>query len=406
MPRRLLLFASTTGYQIRVFADAARRLGVELTLATDRCHVMEDPWGDHAVAVKFGEGAESTASLIPLARQRFDGVAAVGDKPAILAAQSAEMLGLPFHPAAAARICGDKFLSRERLRAAGMRVPSFFRAAFDEDAGSLAQRAPYPCVLKPLGLSASRGVIRADDRWSFVHAFERIRKMGERELQVESYIPGREFALEGLVTNGDLRPIAIFDKPDPLEGPFFEETIYTAPSREPDDVQRQLIGAAAQAVHALGLRHGPVHAELRYNAEGAWTLEAHARPIGGLCAKALRFKGGVPLEEVILRHALGEDVSGIELEEGALGVMMIPIPKGGIFHSASGIEDAERVYGVEDVIVTAKAGQRFIPLPEGASYLGFIFARGAEPAAVERALRAAHGKLRFEIATALETLPA
>ena len=406
MPRKLLLFASTTGYQIRVFADAARRLGVELTLATDRCHVMEDPWGDRAVAVKFGEGPESAESLAALARQRFDGVVAVGDKPAMLAAQAAEMFGLPFHPAAAAHICGDKFLSRERFRAAGMRVPSFFRAPFGEDARALAERAPYPCVLKPLGLSASRGVIRADDGLSFVQAFERIRKMGERELQVERYIPGREFAIEGLATNGEFRALAIFDKPDPLEGPFFEETNYLTPSREPDDVQRELIGAAAQAVRALGLRHGPVHVELRHNAEGAWMLEAHARPIGGLCAKALRFSGGVPLEEVILRHALGEDVSGLELEEGASGVMMIPIPKGGVFHSVSGIEDAARVSGVEDVIVTAKPGQHLIPLPEGASYLGFIFARGAESAAVERALRAAHGKLRFEIATALETLPA
>jgi biotin carboxylase len=261
-------------------------------------------------------------------------------------------------------------------------------------------------VLKPLGLSASRGVIRADDGLSFVQAFERIRKMGEGELQVESYIPGREFALEGLATDGELRALAIFDKPDPLEGPFFEETIYVTPSREPDDVQRELIRAAAQAVRALGLRHGPVHAELRHNAGGAWMLEAHARPIGGLCAKALRFSGGVPLEELILRHALGEDVSGLQLEEGASGVMMIPIPKGGVFHSVSGIEDAGRVCGVEDVIVTANPGQRLIPLPEGASYLGFIFARGAEPAAVERALRAAHGKLRIDIATALETLPA
>ena len=406
MPKRLLLFASTTGYQIRVFAEAARRLGVELTLATDRCHVMDDPWGDHAVAVKFGDAEESAESLALLAHERFDGVAAVGDKPAVLAAQAAELLGLPFHPPAAAQACGDKFLARQMFQAAGMLVPSFFRAVFDEDARALAERAPYPCVLKPLGLSASRGVIRADDASAFVTAFERIRKMGERELQVESYIPGREFAVEGLATNGDFRAIAIFDKPDPLEGPFFEETIYVTPSRESDDVQRELIGTVARAVRALGLRHGPVHAELRYNAEGAWMLEAHARPIGGLCAKALRLTGGVPLEEAILRHALGEDVSELQLEEGASGVMMIPIPKGGVFHSAAGIEDAARVCGVDDVIVTAKAGQRLIPLPEGASYLGFIFARGAEPSAVEGALRAAHGKLRFEIATALETLPA
>ncbi len=399
---RLLLFASTTGYQIRVFAEAASRLGVELTLATDRCHVMEDPWGDRAVAVKFDKADESLEALRGL---RFDGVAAVGDRPALLAAQAAEMLGLAFHPPAAARACADKFLSRQILQEAGMRVPEFFRASFNDDVRVLAQRAPYPCVLKPPGLSASRGVIRADNMAQFTAAFERIRKMGERDLQVERYLPGREFAVEGLVTKGEFCPIAIFDKPDPLEGPFFEETIYVTPSREPDNVQRAIIETVSQAVRALGLWHGPVHAELRYNTEGAWMLEAHARPIGGLCARTLRLTGGVPLEEAILRHALGEDVSGLRLEVGASGVMMIPIPKAGIFHSAAGVEDAMRVCGIEDVIITAKAGQKLVPLPEGASYLGFIFARGTAPAAVEKALRGAHGKLRFEIATALETFP-
>src|SRR5262249_15107324 len=156
----------------------------------------------------------------------------------------------------------------------------------------------------PLGLSASRGVIRADDPAQFRAAYERIRRMGEDRVQVESYIPGREFAVEGLVTGGALQVLAIFDKPDPLDGPYFEETIYTTPSREPEEVQRALAAAAAQAAAALGLRHGPVHAELRYNSQGAWMLEAHARPIGGLCARALRFDSGMPLEELIVRHAL------------------------------------------------------------------------------------------------------
>jgi biotin carboxylase len=403
--RRVLLFASTTGYQIRMFDEAARRLGVELTLATDRCHVLDDPWGDRAVAVKF-EGESAGDSLAALRELRFDGVAAVGDKPAMLAAQAAEMLGVPFHGQAAARACADKFLARQIFQAAGMRVPAFFRVGLEEDPRAVAVRAPFPCVLKPLGLSASRGVIRVDDAAGFVTAFERIRKMGEREVQVESYIPGREFAVEGLATHGEFRALAIFDKPDPLEGPYFEETIYVTPSREDAGVQRALIDEVARAVGALGLRHGPVHAELRYTAEGAWMLEAHARPIGGLCAGTLRFTGGVPLEEVILRHATGEDVAALRLEEGASGVMMIPIPKGGVYHSASGVEEASRVCGVENVIITATAGQRLVPLPEGASYLGFIFARGAGAGAVEGALRAAHAKLRFEIATALDTWPA
>ena len=205
------------------------------------------------------------------------------------------------------------------------------------------------------------------------------------------------------MTRGEFQPLAIFDKPDPLEGPFFEETIYVTPSRESDAVQREILSTVAQAVKALGLRHGPVHAELRVNEEGAWMLEAAARPIGGLCARALRF-GGAPLEELILRHAVGEDVSRARLDGPASGVMMIPIPKGGIYESVDGVDRALATPAVEDVVITAATGQRLVPLPEGASYLGFIFARGDSPDEVEAALRRSHAKLSFRIATALETL--
>jgi biotin carboxylase len=400
VPRRLLLFAATTGYQIRVFADAARRLGVELTLATDRCHVLEDPWGDHAIAVKFDRIAESVEALRSL---ECDGIAAVGDRPALLAAAAAEALGVAFHPLSAARACNDKFLARQLYQAAGLRVPQFFRADLEQEPHTLAGRAPYPCVLKPLGLSASRGVIRANDEREFVDAVRRIRKMGEQQIQVESYIAGREFAVEGLVTAGRFQPLAIFDKPDPLEGPFFEETIYVTPSRESAAVQLELFETTARAVRALGLRHGPVHAELRYNSDGAWVLETAARPIGGLCAKTLVFEPDMPLEEIILRHALGEDVTRAHTKRPASGVMMIPIPKDGIYESVDGLEKARTVPGIEDVIITAKEGQRLVPLPEGASYLGFIFARGDTPTEVEAALRQSHAELQFHVATALET---
>ena len=397
---RLLLFAATTGYQIRVFADAARRLGVSLTLATDRCHVLDDPWGDHALAVQFDRIPESVEVLRGL---HFDGVAAVGDRPAVLAAAAAEKLGVPFHPLAAALACNDKYLARQLYRAAGLRVPSFFRAPIEEDPRSFAEQAPYPCVLKPLRLSASRGVIRANNPAEFLEAFRRIRKLGETYLQVESYIHGREFAVEGLVTRGHFQPLAIFDKPDPLEGPYFEETIYVTPSREPARVQQELLETTARAIEALRLRHGPVHAELRYSAEGAWMLEIAARPIGGLCAKALRFAPSIPLEELILRHAVGEDVSGARLADPASGVMMIPIPKGGIYESVGGTDQARATAGIEEVVITAKAGQQLMPLPEGASYLGFIFGRGDTPQEVESALRQAHAKLTFGIQTALDT---
>jgi biotin carboxylase len=393
--KRLLLFAATTGYQIRTFADAARRVGAELTLATDRCHIMDDPWNDRAIPVKFDRIVESLDGLRTL---KFNGVAAVGDRPALLAAEAASALGIPFHSREAALAGLDKHFARKLYQAAGLRVPQFFQISGEDDA----MRAPYPCVLKPIDLSASRGVIRANNQDEFRGALARIRKIGARAIQVEDYIPGREFAIEGIVTHGRFQAFAIFDKPDPLEGPFFEETIYVTPSREPDAVQQALLDTTAAAVRAVGLYHGPVHAELRYNAAGAWILETHARPIGGLCARAVQFQDGVPLEEIILRHALGEDIAAAS-GPGASGVMMIPIPKAGLYESVEGFDRATTIPGIEDVIITAAEGQRLIPLPEGASYLGFIFARAETPAEVEDALRRSHAELRFRIATTLPT---
>jgi biotin carboxylase len=409
--QRLLLFAATTGYQIRVFADAARRLGVDTTLAADRCNRLDDPWGDHSIAVKFDY--RMPQSVETFRGMQFDGVAAVGDRPAVLAAEVAASLGIPFHPPGAAQACQDKYLARQLYQAAGLPAPAFFRAALTGDAGALARRAPYPCVLKPLGLSASRGVIRANDQAEFVAAFGRIRALLEKNpdlrrlrqhsVQVESYIEGREFAIEGIVTRGVFQPLAIFDKPDPLTGPYFEETIYVTPSREAEAVQAALLDTAGRAVRALGLYHGPVHLEMRWNQEGAWMLDAAARPIGGLCAKALRFDLGT-LEELIIRHAIGEDVTGARLEGPASGVMMVPIPAGGVYESVDGVERARAVPGIEDVTITAKPGERLVPLPEGSSYLGFIFARGDSAQNVEAALRRSHAELRFRIAAALETL--
>ncbi|MCU1260813.1 MAG: ATP-dependent carboxylate-amine ligase domain protein ATP-grasp [Bryobacterales bacterium] len=379
-----------------MFARAADKLGIALTLATDRCHILEDPWADRAVPIRF-EDPSGSAEKIP----ECSGIIAVGDRPTLVAALAAERLGIPFHSFDAVSACNNKHAARERFRAAGLPAPDAF-LAHDHSASA---HAPYPCVLKPLGLSASRGVIRANDEAGFRAAFARIRAMLSHDqaqsIQVESFIEGREFALEGVVTEGDLTVLAIFDKPDPLDGPFFEETIYITPSREGDETQRAIEQTTRAAVKALGLSYGPIHAEMRVNNAGVFMLEVAARPIGGLCARALRFKGGTSLEELLLRHALGEDVSGLTREEAASGVMMIPIPRGGIYEDVRGEDVAREVPGIEDVIVTAKRGQKIVPLPEGASYLGFIFARGAESADVEAALRAAHAKLDFQIAQML-----
>jgi hypothetical protein len=259
-----------------------------------------------------------------------------------------------------------------------------------------------PCVLKPLDLSGSRGVIRANTANEFCDAAARIARMQDGDLLVEDYIPGREFALEGVVTAGKLQTLAIFDKPDPLEGPFFEETIYITPSREPQEVQHQIHATAQVAVTALGLTDGPVHAEMRVNGQGVWILEAAARPIGGLCARVVRFNAPLgTLERLLLRHALGEDVSSAALAPGSHGVMMIPIPRAGVYRGVSGVEDARQVPGIEDIVITAKEGQELLPLPEGATYLGFLFFRAPSGDLVLNGLREVHQRLKFHFSPAL-----
>jgi hypothetical protein len=404
--QKILLVASTTGYQVRQFYDAAKTLGVELVLATDRCHVLDNPWGDDAAAVRFEDPSPGVRALQD--RGPFDGVLAVGDTPAKVAAEAAQLFGLPFHPLEAVQAAADKFLARERFRAAGLPVPHFRLVSLSADPVSEALAASYPCVLKPLHLSASRGVIRADSPPDFEVAFERIRTMlrplRENFLLVEDFIPGREFAIEGVVTTGKLQTLALFDKPDPLDGPFFEETIYITPSGTPAELQDRIVSIVQQAVTALGLHHGPIHAEVRVNERGVWMLEAAGRPIGGLCARVLKFRNQAAdsgLEELLLRHAQGEDVSGAVLSPGAHGVMMIPIPRSGVYRGVEGVEEARATSGIEDVMITAKEGQMLVSLPEGASYLGFLFASGATPADVERDLRLAHSHLKFRISEAL-----
>lgn len=396
---RVLLVAATTGYQVRSFDSAARQLGVELVLATNRCHILEDPWADRAIPVRFEDPAQSAAQV----RGEFDGILAVGDRPALLAAHVAERLPLKFHSPAAVAACGDKHQSRARFAAAGLPAPAHrLWGAHDEPPADL----PYPCVLKALHLSASRGVIRANDADQFRAARDRIAAMVRDEhLQVEAFIPGREFALEGLLRGGRLQCLAIFDKPDPLEGPFFEETIYVTPSREGAASQQAMVDAAQRAVAALGLSDGPIHAEMRVNSSGVWMLEVAARPIGGLCAQTLRFEpGALSLEALLLRHALGEDTTGFTREPRPSGVMMIPVPGHGILQSIDGLEQARAVPGIEDVVITAKLGEELVPLPEGASYPGFLFARAATSEAVIDALRQSHAALSFSLTAKLKVL--
>jgi D-alanine-D-alanine ligase-like ATP-grasp enzyme len=401
--KRLLLVAATTGYQTQMFADAAKELGVDVVLATDRCHVLDDPWRDRALAIRFEDPETAAEAATGL---QVDGIVALGDRPAGVAAAIARRLGLPYNSPESVAACRNKYEARRKFASAGLPVPEFRRIALDD----AAHQSEFPCVLKPLGLSASRGVIRADSPAEFAAAFRRIAALlrspeiarlhepQDRFIQVERFIPGREFALEGILSDGRLQVIAIFDKPDPLDGPFFEETIYVTPSRESAVTQNAMVEATQTACAALGLTRGPVHAEMRVNPEGVWMLEVAARPIGGLCGRVLP-----DLARTIVRHALNE-ANPIPPASEAAGVMMIPIPRAGVYRGVEGVAEALQVPAIHDIVITAKEGQPLIPLPEGSSYLGFIFARGGDPDRVEQALRDAHARLRFEIASALKVV--
>ncbi|MEI7704628.1 MAG: ATP-grasp domain-containing protein [Deltaproteobacteria bacterium] len=420
-PGRLLLLVPTQSYRADDFLAAARRLGVPVLVGTDRCHRIEDAFGatEGLLSIDYRKPEEAAEEIVRAAAlEPIAGLVPGDDGTAVIAALAAERLGLPRNPPAAARRTASKLAQREALGAAGLPVPWFraFPIAGGPDGPS--GEVPYPCVLKPLGLSGSRGVIRADAPGSFRAAWDRVvailstartdrkaRTEGEgSRILVEGFVPGPEVALEGLLRGGQMELLALFDKPDPLDGPFFEETIYVTPSRHPQPLQDTVLRTVAAAAEALGLREGPIHAEARLGPAGPVILEVAARTIGGLCARSLRFGAGASLEEIVVAHAVGMPLSSVRRESRASGVMMLPIPRAGVLHGVTGLASARDVPGIEDVVITAPDGREVVPLPEGDAYLGFAFARCDSPAEVEAALRESHRRLAFEIRPPLPTM--
>ncbi len=408
---RVMLLIPSRSYRAPDFMEAAAKLGVEVVVGSDVRSPVEELSDGRVVGLDFANPEVGAGEIERFAeRYPLDTIVAVDDGGALIAARVARRLELPYNSVASVEATRNKALLRERIAAAGIDSAEYHVLGTSDDPRVAAEALMYPVVLKPLALSASKGVIRADDADEFVAAFERVREilasrdaldecgaeLADRVL-VEGYIPGIEVSLEGVLDGGRLRVLAVFDKPDPLVGPYFEETIYVTPSRLAEDEQARIVETTERACAALGLEDGPVHAELRLNSEGVYPVDIAARSIGGLCSRTLSFGTGMSLEELLLRHAIGAEVPSYERQESAAGVMMIPIPAAGTLRAVTGQAEAEAVALIDSVTISMHIGSEAVPLPEGSEYLGFIFARGETPEVVEAALRESHALLEFEI---------
>ena len=403
--RRVLLLLPTRAYRAADFLEAARGLGVEVVVGAEQRHALDDVMASRVIELPLHRPDVAADAIVEFADEvSLDAIVPVDDAGVAAASLAAERLGLAHSPPGATALTRDKAAMRRRLAEAGVPQPEFVVVAAGEDPVAVAARLGFPVVIKPLELSGSQGVIRADTPADAAAAATRVERMlassaGEdaEPLLIERFVPGVEVAVEGLMRRGTLHTLAIFDKPDPLDGPYFEETLYITPSRLPAGSQRLVVDVTRAAVAGLGLTEGPVHAEVRVDGDAAAVIEVAARSIGGLCARSLRFGLGVSLESLILRHALDLPLRDTTAAHAASGVMMLPIPRAGVLIEVRGREAALEVAGIVGLEFTIAPGVWVQPLPEGDRYLGFMFARGETPAAVESALRRAHAKLDVEI---------
>ncbi len=397
-----MLLTTPRSYRLEAFRVAADRLDIEVITGIDLPDELADQWPG-ALPLPFNDVEAAVERIAAHAVERpLAAVLSVDDSGSLIAAAAAARLGLAHNDPGAAAAARDKAIMRRMLRDGGVAVPWFGEFTTGDDPAEIARNVPYPCVVKPLNLNGSRGVMRANSPAELMAVITRLARLiaadgTPRSYLVERFIPGFEVALEGMLDGGALTVLALFDKPDPLDGPFFEETIYVTPSRLPPGTQEMIASTTARAAVALGLVAGPIHAELRVNDEGAWIVEIAGRSIGGLCSDVLRFGVDASLEDLILRQAAGLPPGDTGRSDRAAGVMMIPIPEAGLLRDVAGMEEAVAVPLIERIEITARLNYPLVPLPEGDSYLGFIFAHGDTPEAVEDALRRAHGCMRFTI---------
>ena len=414
MPRILLLIPTTT-YRTTAFLEAATRLNLEVVVGSDESQALAPLTPGTSLTLNFRDPCKAVAQIVKVAHEApFQAVIGVDDKTVILAAMANQALSLPHNSVESVQATRNKHLMRKALQYSNILSPRFELLSINENPEECSEGFQYPCVLKPTFLSASRGVIRANNSQEFIDAFRQIvtllsnPEIGQdlealsnsetaSEILVEEYIAGKEVALEGLLIKGELKTLALFDKPDPLEGPYFEETLYVTPSRLSQNFQEKIAQVTQQAARTLGLLEGPVHAELRYDGAQVWPIEIAARSIGGLCSRVLEFSRNLSLEELILLHALGSDVQNVQRQQKAAGVMMLPVPERGILQGVTGLAEARNILGIEDILISIPAGELVEPLPYGSRYLGFIFSRGSSAELVENALREAYKCLQIKI---------
>ena len=409
----VLLLIPSHSYRTSDFMRAASDLDISVIVGIDTEFIISADQ-ENVIALNFSDPEEAAEAISEFRPDiSLDAILAVDDAGTLVAAKASQMLELPHNSVSSVELTRDKYalrvaLSRSKLPSPGYKL--FEATQSQDELEHIADSIEYPVVLKPRGLSGSQGVIRANTSIEFIDGFNRIKKILKLEssrdecdadllttILVEDYVPGPEFAIEGVLDKGNLTVLALFDKPDPLIGPFFEETIYVTPTSYPDDVQSQIISTVQSACGALGLTHGPVHAEVRLDGDKVFLIDLAGRYIGGQCARTLSFGSGLSLEEIILTHAVGDDINQLNRESSAAGVMMIPIPAAGIFQKVSGVDKAEKISGIESVSIVPTSGDELIPLPDGNEYLGFIFAKGTTAQIVEKSLREAHNQLDFQI---------
>lgn len=412
---RILLLIPATSYRATAFIEAARSINVEVTVGSDHRSTLAEmnPAGLLTIDIyDIARAVEAASTFTQL--HSIDAVIGVDDQSVVAASAIAEELGLPHNTIISVSAARNKYIMREFLTQHNVPQPSYKRISIDENYEYLPGNLSFPAVLKPVALSGSRGVIKVNDKYELQNAFHRVRKIldtinrkelthDSRYVLIEEYIEGDEIAVEGLITDDDCNVLAIFDKPDRLTGPYFEETIYTTPSRHNPDTLADIIELFKQAVFAIGLSRGPVHAEIRFNDSGVYIIEVAARSIGGYCSQTLRFQDAtrpdriISLEELIIRNALNNSIDSIHRESDASGVMMIPAPRRGTLHGVRGIEAAKKIAGITELIISSHIGQELVPLPEGGKYPGFIFARAKVPSRVEQLLRKAYEVLEFDV---------